>query len=136
MFSPLRKFAAATAALVICSSPTLAAAAPTPMQPVNPLVAVSVFGTQASAQAVCTQAASAASTAGAALAAQGQAGCVLPATDVPPPVVEGAPPPPSDTGISGVGWLLIGLDSLLALAGIYTLFDDDDDDDDEALSPA
>jgi len=48
-------------ALVLCASPSMAAAATAaPVQSISPLVALSVFGTQASAQTVCTEAASAA----------------------------------------------------------------------------
>ena len=133
MQSPTKKLAGAVAAFALCVSPTIATAATTPAaQPVSPLVAVSVFGTQASAQIICSQGA-----AGAAAAAQGQAGCVLPAIDVPPPVIQGAapPPPPPVGGIGTIGWLLAGLDALLVIAAISTLLDDDDDDDEDG-SPA
>ncbi len=138
MQSPTKKLVCAAATFALCVSPAIAAAATTPaIQPVNPLVAVSVFGTQASAQIICSQGASGAAAAGAAAAAQGQAGCVLPAIDAPPPVIQGAapPPPPPAGGIGTVGWLLAGLDALLVIAAISTLLDDDDDDDDEG-SPA
>jgi hypothetical protein len=137
MQSPVKKLTGAAATFALCVSPTIATAATTPaIQPVSPLVAVSVFGTQASAQIVCSQGASGAASAGAAAAAQGQAGCVLPATDLPPPVSQGVvpPPPPRGGGLDGVGWVLAGLDALLVIAGISTLFDDDDDDD--GISPA
>ena len=136
MQSPM-KLTGAAAVLALCASPaTVAAATTTAIQPVRPLVVVSVFGTQASAQIVCSQGVSGATAVGAAAAAQGQAGCVLPATDVPPRVSEvpASPPPPSGGGL-GVGWILAGLDALLVVAGISTLFDDDDDDDDDGASP-
>ena len=136
MPSPLNQFAAATAAFALCISPTMATAATTAHQPVSPLVAVSIFGTQASAQAVCSQAASAAAAAGTAAAAQEQTGCVLPATDVPPPVGEAPVPPPLLPGTNfGVNWLLLGLGALAAIAGLSTLFDDDDDVDITPVSP-
>ena len=126
MPSSLKQLAAAVAAFALCASPTMAAAA-APSHTINPLAAVSLFGTPASAQAVCSQAASAAAT-GAAVAAQGQAGCVLPATDAPPPVAEAPPPLPLGTTNFGVNWLLLGLGMLALVAGISTLFDDDDVD--------
>lgn len=127
MQSPLSKLVSAAAALALCVSPTVARAATSSMQPINPLVAVSAYGTQASAQAVCAQGASAAAAAGAAATAQGQPGCVLPAADVPPPAAQGpAPPPPPPTGNFGVNWLLLALGLLALAGGISTLFDDDD----------
>src|SRR5829696_3096785 len=96
--SRMKTFAGAAAALAMSISPTIATAATTaPVQSVNPLVAVSVFGTQASAQQACNPA-TAAAAAGAAVAAQGQAGCVLPAVDAVPPPPQAAPPPPVETG--------------------------------------
>jgi len=132
MHSAVKTLFGTATAFALCVSPTMSAAA-TAVQPASPLVAVSVFGTQASAQIVCSQGAS-----GAAAAAQGQAGCVLPATDLPPPVSQGAvpPPPPSGGGIGGAGWILAGLDALLVIAGLATLIDDDDDDDDDEVSPS
>ena len=96
------KFTGAALALALCASQTSAAAA-VPIQSVNPLVAVSVYGTQASAQAACSSAATAA--AGAAATAQGQAGCVLPATDAPPPVADAAPLPPERVRHMAIHWL-------------------------------
>jgi hypothetical protein len=84
---PLKQIVGTVALIAFCLSPTMAAAAtPTAFQPINPLIAVSAFGTPASAQAVCTEVANLAATAGTVVAAQGQTGCVLPVTDVPPPV--------------------------------------------------
>jgi hypothetical protein len=111
-------------AIALCASPTMAAAATSaPVQSLSPLVAVSVFGTQASAQTVCTQAASAAAAAGSA-AVQGQTGCVLPATDAPPPPpLEAAPPPAHGFGISPV---ILGLLGIAALAALIASGGDDD----------
>jgi len=108
----------ATIALALCASPTMAAAATVaPVQSLSPLVAVSVFGTQASAQTVCTQAASAAAAAGSA-AVQGQTGCVLPATDVPPPPPPaGVMPPPTHYGF-GIAPVILGLLGIAALAAL------------------
>ena len=117
MLSPLNKLAGTVAILALSASPTLAATRPAPVQPVNPLAAVSVFGTQASAQAVSSQVAPAAASGAAAVAAQGQFD--------------------EDRGITATGWVMIAVTVLVAGLGIYTLFDDDDDDDDEgAISPA
>ena len=108
MYTPLKWFAGASAALALCASPTMAAAATTSaVQPISPLVAVSAFGTQASAQIVSAQTASATAAAEAAVAAQDD-----PATE-------------ADFGIN---WILLGLGAFFFLAGIFTLFDDDDDD--------
>jgi hypothetical protein len=101
------------------------AASGAPVQPITPLIAVSLLGTPASAQEACGTAATAVAAAGAAAAAQGQAGCVLPATDVPPPVVQ-PPPPPPPPGNYGINWLLLGLGLAALIGGISTLFDDDD----------
>lgn len=136
MKSRLMKFANITAALALGVSSTMAASAPVgAMRTISPLTAVSLFGTQASAQTVCSQGASAAATAGAAAAAQAP-GCVLPAGEpVPPPVPVGPPPPPPG-GNFGINWLLAGLGALALIGGLLTLFDDDDDDDNVVLSPA
>lgn len=127
MHSRLKSFAGAAAAFALCVSPTMAAAATsTAIQPINPLIAVSIYGTQASAQTVCTNATSAAAAAGAAAAAQAQPGCVLPAVDVPPPP-QAAPPPQ----VSGLGFspVLLGLLGIAALAALIASGNDNDDDD-------
>jgi len=131
------KFISATLAVALCASSTMATAAAAPMvRPISPLVAVSVYGTQASAQAVCANGASAAAAAGAAAAAQGQAGCVLPAVDAaaPPPVVEGVPPPPPG-GDFGINWVLAGLGALILLGAIIAATSEDEDETGEPLSP-
>ena len=124
------KFTGAALAITLCASQASVAAAAVPSQSVNPLVAVSVYGTQASAQAVCTNTANSAAAAGAVAAAQGQAGCVLPAVDTapPPPVSEGPPPPPPPSGDFGINWLLAGLGGLILLGAIIAATQDDDDD--------
>jgi hypothetical protein len=124
MRSAVRLLAATTAAFALCATPAMAATSS--IQPISPLIAVSVYGTQASAQTICAQGAAAA--AAAAAAAQGQSGCVLPATDVPPPVASGPVPPPLPTGNFGINWLLAGLGALALIGGLSTLFDDDDDE--------
>lgn len=113
------KFAGAATALALCVSPTMATAASyAPVQSVNPLVAVSIYGTQASAQAACGNAATATAAAGAAAAAQGQAGCVLPATDAPPPLPpQAAVPAPGPHGF-GIAPVILGLLGIAALAAL------------------
>jgi hypothetical protein len=117
-------------AMAMCMSPTMAIAGTTAsIHSVNPLVAVSVFGTQASAQQVCNPA-TAAAAAGAAVAAQGQAGCVLPATDAPAPVVSDAPyvQQPSTGGGLGISPIILGLLGIAALAALIASSGDDDSD--------
>lgn len=116
---------------------------------VDPLVALSVFGTSESRAAVCAAGAQAAAAAGAAMAAQaatGQAGCVLPVMDAaPPPVVtEAAPPPPpaavapmAMAGGSSIGALplLVGLAAIVALAAIVLKHDESDGEINLPISP-
>jgi hypothetical protein len=125
----LKTFAGASASLALCLSSTMATAAiSAPVQSMSPLVAVSVFGTQASAQEVCNPATSAAA-AGAAAVAQGQAGCVLPATDAPPPppVSEAPPPPPPPSGGLGISPVILGLLGIAALAALIASSNDDNE---------
>ena len=133
--SSMRVFTGSAAVFALCMSPTMATAAvATPHQSISPLVAVSVFGTQASAQQVCNPA-TAAAAAGAAAVAQGQAGCVLPATDVPRPVVSEAPPPlpPAVGGGFGIAPILLGL---LGIAALAALIASGNDDSDSPVSPS
>ena len=133
----IRRPLAGAAIIVLLANSAMAAAATTVSQPINPLTAVSVYGTQASAQAVCTQAASSAAAAGAAVAAQGQGNCVLPATDAPPLIGQSAAPPPPLPGPGfGAHWLLMGLAAIVLVAGISTLFGDDDDGAPTPISPS
>jgi hypothetical protein len=118
MHSPVKTLAGAAVALALCASPTMAAAATTSaIQPINPLVAVSAFGTQASAQTVYSQTASTASVAAAAVAAQDQ-------------------PPPAEGGDFGVNWILVGLGAIFFIGGIVTLFNDGGGGDNAPSSPA
>ena len=117
----LRGYATAFMALSLLAS-TAASAAP---RTVDPLVALSVFGTSESRAAVCAAGANAAAAAGAAVAAQagtGRTGCVLPVVDAaPPPIVtEAAPPPPmavAPVAVAGsVFPLLLGLAAVVIAA--------------------
>ena len=129
----MKTFAASAAAFALCMSPTVAAAATTaPIQSVNPLVAVSLFGTQASAQEVCSPAVAAAA-AGAAAAAQAQPGCVLPAVDAPLPPPQAAPPPPVRTGGFGISPIILGL---LGIAALAALIAGSNNDSDSPVSPS
>jgi hypothetical protein len=122
----LKYFAGSAAALAMCLSPTMAAAATAaPAQSISPLVAVSIFGTQASAQEVCNPA-TAAAAAGAAAAAQGQPGCVLPAVDPPAPAPVSEVAPVSRGGL-GFTPILLGLLGIAALAALIASGNDDSD---------
>lgn len=124
----IKALAGAAVAVAMCMSPTMATAATTaPVHSVNPLVAISLFGTQASAQQVCNPAIAAAA-AGAAAASQGQAGCVLPATDAPPPhPPEAAPPIPVQTSGLGISPIILGLLGIAALAALIAASNKDSD---------
>lgn len=132
MFRSIKSFTGVAAALALCVSPTMATAATTSAPTVNPLVAVSIFGTQASAQQVCGNPATAAAAAGAAAAAQGQTGCVLPATDAPPPPPPEAAPLPRSSGF-GISPIILGL---LGIAALAALIASGNDDSDSPISPS
>lgn len=121
-------------ALALSASPSLASASAiaTP-QAINPMVALSIFGSQASAAALCGSSATAAA-ASAAATAQGPAGgCVLPVVDAPPPlpVVEPAPfvPPPVASSGFGLTPILLGLAGIAILAALILSQDNDNDND-------
>jgi hypothetical protein len=140
-----RKYTTAFVAISMLAG-NAASAAP---RTVDPLVALSVFGTSESRAAVCAAGAQAAAAAGAAMAAQaatGQAGCVLPMMDAAPaPVVtEAAPPPPPATiapvavaGGSGIGVLplLLGLVTIAAIAAVALKGNDSDGEINLPISP-
>jgi hypothetical protein len=128
-----RKYTTTFVAISMLSA-SAASAAP---RTVDPLVALSVFGTSESRAAVCAAGAQAAAAAGAALAAQaapGHAGCVLPVMDAaPPPVVtEAAPPLPPAVAPVAVGGggtigalpLLVGLAAIVAIAAVVLKHND------------
>jgi hypothetical protein len=122
-----KKLAGTAAVLALCANSTVAVAASTPAPSrasIDPLVALSVFASDASRAALCGAAASAAATAAiAGQAAQGAApGCVLPVLDAPvaaPPVSEALPPPPvapPPVAATGGGFAISPL--ILGLIGI------------------
>ena len=139
----IRKFSTAFVAASMLAS-SAATAAP---RTVDPLVALSVFGTSESRSAVCAAGAQAAAAAGAAVAAQavpGQSGCVLPVMDAaPPPVVtEPVPPPPAAlapvaAGGSSIGALplLLGLAAIAAIAAVVLKHNDTDGEINLPISP-
>ena len=108
-----KKITALGVALAMCSTPALASASTSmASSQISPMVALSVFGSEASAAALCGSAVSAASVSSAAAAQAPIGGCVLPVVDAPPPVpvAYSAPlPVPNGIGIAPI---------LLALAGI------------------
>lgn len=122
--------AALCAALCITPAMASAAVAPASVQSINPMVAVSLLGSPASAATLCGAQAAAATAPG--------TGCVLPVTDLPPPVAQPAPPPPPPLPVAaapsgfGIAPLLIGLLGVAALIALLAL--DGDDDDGEPVS--
>ena len=122
-----KSFAGAAAAVALCFSPTMAAAATAaPGQSVSPLVAVSLFGTQASAQQVCNPAVAAA--AAGAVAAQGPTGCVLPAVDAPAPLPPQAAVAPIGSSGIGIAPVILGLLGIAALAALIASSGHNDND--------
>lgn len=114
-----KRMTALGVALALCASPSFASAAASsaPAQ-ISPMVALSIFGSQASAAALCGSAATAAASSSAAAQAP-VGGCVLPVVDAPPPlpVAEAAPilPPPGGIGILPILLGLAGIAALIAL---------------------
>jgi hypothetical protein len=134
------KLSGAAIALALCLNSTAAAASATVRAPsINPLVALSVLGSDASRAALCGSAASAAvAAASAGQAAQGAApGCVLPVLGAPPvvpppPVVEAVPPPVVPAAAApgfGVPLALLGLAGVVLAATLLQAFNDEDEDD-------
>ena len=136
---PVMKYTSAFIAVSMLAS-SAATAAP---RVVDPLVALSVFGTQESRSAVCAAGSAAAAAAGTAAAAQAGAapGCVLPAVDAPPPVavVEPAPPvavvEPVAVGGGGIGVLPLLLGLAAIAAAVALLAKGGGNDNDEIIVP-
>ena len=134
--SPSRRIVGALLGCALCFSSTAAGAASTVSAPsLSPLVALSAFGTQASASAVCAAGAASVSAAQAPAA-----GCVLPVVDAPPPSPAPATTPsftPAVESRGGIGLvpILIGAAVLAGLAALLLLNGDGDDDDGDQVSP-
>ncbi|MBA2467559.1 MAG: hypothetical protein H0V46_08155 [Sphingomonas sp.] len=138
--------AAAIAVVLSLTTGSLASAAPVAAGTVNPLVALSVFGSAQSRAALCA-ASSAAVAAAATATAQSQTGCVLPVLDAPPPpVASNMPPPVADVpppmapfAVAAAPNLLPLLAALGLFGGAFFLLDDvilgDDDDSGFEIDP-
>ena len=109
----------ASGSLFVCSTGAIAAPASAPQQ-IAPWAALSVMSAGAPAAALCGAAVTAAQAPA--------AGCVLPAVDAPPPVVETGPPPPTPVppveaagGGLGISPLWLALGAIAAGALVYFL---------------
>ena len=118
-------------AVALCATPAFASASAVsaPARTISPMVALSIFGSQASAAALCGS--SATTAAGAAATAQAPVGgCVLPVVDAPPvvPIAEAAPlaPLPAASGF-GLTPVLLGLAGIAILAALIISQDNDND---------
>jgi hypothetical protein len=137
----IRNCSAAVAAVSLLAS-SAAVAAP---RTVDPLVALSVFGTSESRAAVCAAGAAQAVAAAGAAAAQAAAGpgCVLPVVDAvaPPVVAEPAPAPAVAVAPAAVGGgigalpLLLGLAAIAAIAAVVLKHEDTDGEINLPISP-
>ena len=113
-----RKVTSAALALALCASSSIASAtsAPVSTSQISPMVALSIFGSQASASALCGASGTNA-TASAAMVQAPVGGCVLPVVDAPPPVPVAQAAPLVSVPVTGFGVAPI----LLGLAGIAVL---------------
>lgn len=117
-------------------------AAPTVVRSIDPLVSLSALASPTSRAAVCagTTAATSAAAAAATTAAtaQGAAGCVLPVTVAPVPVVPQAAVPVSTRTPKGIGTLplLLGLAAIIGLAALILSGNDNGNGDATPVSPA
>jgi len=123
---------------VLAAYPTMGSAATVAPAPVNPFAVMSVFGSPASAAALCGSATPVAA-AGVATAAQAPvAGCVLPVVDAVAPMSQAYPPQaPMVADVNNAIWpALLVISGLAASALLFaTQFNADDDDDDVDLVP-
>jgi hypothetical protein len=138
-----REFTAMFVAASMLGTSAASAAAPVARN-VDPLVALSVFGTAQSRAAVCAAGANAAAAAGTAVAAQAPAaGCVLPVLDAPPVAAAPPPPPPAEVALApaaasgGVSVLplLLGLAAIVAIAAVVIKHNDSSGEIDLPISP-
>jgi LPXTG-motif cell wall-anchored protein len=110
------------ASLMFSSTAAVAATSTAPVRQINPWAALAVMSGTAPAAVLCGSVAAAAAT------QTPGTGCVLPATETPPPVVQTEPPPPIPVppveaagGGLGLDPLLLALGAILAGVGIYFL---------------
>ena len=122
-------------ALALMSSPALASASAVaaPAQTISPMVALSIFGSQASATALCGTSSTTVAASAAASAQAPAGGCVLPVVDAPPPVPVTEPLPAvqpiaASSGI-GITPILLGLAGIAILAALIASSGDDNDND-------
>ena len=122
-------------AVALCASPALASASAVASQSptISPMIALSIFGSQASAAALCGSSATTMVGSAAVTAQAPVGGCVLPVVDAPPvvPIAE-APPfvaaPVAATGF-GIAPILLGLAGIAILAALIYSQDNDNDND-------
>lgn len=131
-----RKLTVIAVALSMTASPALAsasAARSAPAPTISPMIALSIFGSQASAAALCGSSATVVAGSAAATAQAPVGGCVLPVVDAPPPlpVVEAPPFVPAPVAASGFGIapILLGLAGIAILAALIISQDNDNDND-------
>lgn len=126
-----RKLTVFAAVLSMGATPALATASATgtTAAPISPMVALSIFGSQASAAALCGSSATVVTASAAATAQAPAGGCVLPLVDAPPPpIAEAAPLLPVSSGI-GITPILLGLGAIAILAALIASQNDDNDND-------
>lgn len=122
-------------AFALIASPALASAsaATAPARTISPMIALSIFGSQASATALCGASATTVAASAAAAAQAPAGGCVLPLVDAPPPVPISEPLPIAQpiAASSGIGItpILLGLAGIAILAALIASSGDDNDND-------
>ena len=134
----LRTVTTFSAAVALCAGPALASASTVaaPTQSINPMIALSIFGSQASAAALCGASATTVVASAAATAQAPAGGCVLPLVDAPPPPVPAAeaapfvPAPIAATGF-GIAPVLLGLAGIAVLSALILSQKDRNDNDNE-----
>ena len=97
------------------------------------MVALSIFGSQASATALCGASSTTVAASAAASAQAPAGGCVLPVVDAPPPVPAAEPLPAAQpiAASSGIGItpILLGLAGIAILAALIASSGNDNDND-------
>ena len=130
-----KKMISVGVALALVSGPAFASvsAVPTAARTISPMVALSIFGSQASATALCGASATTVAASAAAAAQAPAGGCVLPLVDAPPPVpVTEALPVAEPIAVSsgfGITPILLGLAGIAILAALIASQNNDNDND-------